>query len=232
MLSYPWTDAIVNAVLDTERDLDTVPTCPSGNCTWPLFSSLGFFSNCRDITPYVESRTACRNQSRPIPTNAPKGFPESNYAGTVCTYSLPHSSFGRVLITDSAVSNSLQDQAYPEDGGYYENFTNTFYYPDRAVGGAPFFSTFAVNDGLILSRFPDWFNGTSQYQTPFHLDDGTSIPSKISQLAFLKTRPSSGLAESAHLCALSFCARQYNVSVTSGHVSKLCCIYYLQQHDL
>lgn len=218
LLSFPWTDAIVNAVSDPKYDVDTVPSCPSGNCTWPVFSSLGFCSNCRNITPYVNNHTACHGGSRPIPINAQGTWLEKAYADTVCNYGLPNSSFGRVLITDSAVSNSRQDEAGPGEGGYYENFTIT-YYSNEWGGGAPYFSIFAVNDGLTTSPFPDWFNGTSQYQTPFQLDDGTSVPSKISHLAFLKTIASSGLVADAHLCALSFCARQYNVSVKSGTVS-------------
>ncbi|KAJ5710998.1 hypothetical protein N7488_005154 [Penicillium malachiteum] len=33
-----------------DTDFDITPTCPSGNCTWPSYKSLGICSQCSDIT--------------------------------------------------------------------------------------------------------------------------------------------------------------------------------------
>lgn len=82
----------------------------------------------------------------------------------------------------------------------------------------PIFSTFPVNDGLGADK-ETFINGTTQYQTPFDLGNGTSIPSKMGLSAFLRTTPFTGLVKAAHLCALCFCVRQYNVTVNSGIVS-------------
>ena len=81
------------------------------------------------------------------------------------------------------------------------------------------FSIFAVSDGILRAPPETFLNGSTQYQMPFDLDTGTSIPSKISLLSFLRTTPSTGFVEIAHLCALSFCVREYNVSVKAGSVS-------------
>lgn len=76
----------------------------------------------------------------------------------------------------------------------------------------PLFSTFAIDDGAGDPEQYEQTN-TTTYQTPFDLDDGTSIPSKISLLGLLRTTPESGIAEDAHLCALSFCARRFNTTM-------------------
>ncbi|KAL2839107.1 hypothetical protein BJY01DRAFT_250647 [Aspergillus pseudoustus] len=36
------------------------PRCPSGNCTWPVFQSLGLRSRCKDITAQA-TLDGCRN---------------------------------------------------------------------------------------------------------------------------------------------------------------------------
>ena len=81
------------------------------------------------------------------------------------------------------------------------------------------FSIFTISDSILGVVPETLLIDSTQYQTPFNLDNGTSIPSKISLLNFLRTTPSTGFVKIAHLCALSFCVREYNVSVKAGRIS-------------
>ncbi|RJE20239.1 hypothetical protein PHISCL_07417 [Aspergillus sclerotialis] len=65
------------------------PTCPSGNCTWPAFPSMGWCSKCEDVTASAKL-VGCHdlpyNVSSPGPLNAS------------CNISLPHGDPGVVNI--------------------------------------------------------------------------------------------------------------------------------------
>lgn len=47
--NYTFLEQSYNAAL-WNTDFAVNPTCPSGNCTWPEFQSLGFCSKCQDVT--------------------------------------------------------------------------------------------------------------------------------------------------------------------------------------
>ena len=133
---------------------------------------------------------------------------------------MPSSRNGNVLVPDSAVSSKIDDLAWwPDGGAYSENFTVTFNSSSEWILGGPVFSIFAVSDGILGAAPETFLSGSTQYQTPFDVDKGTSIPSKISLLSFLRITTSTGFVESAHLCALSFCVRECYVSVKAGSVS-------------
>lgn len=62
--------AIYNGLFDIQdkAELGITHTCPSGNCTWPTFSTLAVCSRCVDITSYVEktcNQTGCYKLSLP-----------------------------------------------------------------------------------------------------------------------------------------------------------------------
>ena len=119
-LSYPWTDAIINAVSDPNANLDMVPSCPSGNCTWSTFASLGFCSNCRNMTSYVRQHTDCQIHNLtlfPDVANLSQNYTTRPRSWTTCKYGMPSSRNGNVLVTDSAVSSEIDDLAWWPDGG-------------------------------------------------------------------------------------------------------------------
>ena len=50
-------DAIDDAIATPKILSETQPRCPTGNCTWPLFTSLGFCCDCQNVTSYMQSNS-------------------------------------------------------------------------------------------------------------------------------------------------------------------------------
>ena len=176
--------------------------CPSGNCTWPIFVSLGVCSNCRDVSAYVQRHSDCRTNQPSMQHQRlfkrPPQLLEDNE--TTCNYGFPPLRNGNVRIHNGSD---------PSNGS--QNYTITH----QSRGDRPVFSVFPVDDGLGSPLEGHW---TKSYQIPFDLRDGTSIPSKISSLGLLRTNSQDGRVITAHPCALSFCTRRYNKSVARATV--------------
>ncbi|KAK3644070.1 hypothetical protein LTR22_015392 [Elasticomyces elasticus] len=86
-------------------------TCPSGNCTWAEYSSLGICSSCQNIT--LEAQVSCGRLRLPLKANnsdMPAGV-------GMCTYTLP-SDFG-----EDDFFWTLWSPEYSKDGskGYYSS---------------------------------------------------------------------------------------------------------------
>lgn len=215
-LSYPWANAITDAAFNNGPAGEVVFACPSGNCTWPLFTSLGVCSNYRDVSAYVQAHTDCQTSSG-FSTHRKflkRSAPSSNREVTTCNYRMPPLRNGNVTITkDTITENGNQSLTV--------KFTSS-----RPKSNVPLFSTFTVYDGkadgklenfALVQRTPEKL--VSVHQTPFGLDDGMSIPSKTSLLGLLRTNPDNVVAEAAHLCALSLCANRLNATVDRGILS-------------
>lgn len=56
--------AIQDAVYEAGLVQDAQPSCPTRNCLWPQFSSLGFCSSCQDVTQQMQQSST--SQSTPI----------------------------------------------------------------------------------------------------------------------------------------------------------------------
>ncbi|KAL8788419.1 MAG: hypothetical protein Q9195_007298 [Heterodermia aff. obscurata] len=182
------------AAFDTGSDADKFFSCPSDNCTWPTYVSLGVCSNFRDLTAFVQTHTDCRTGlSQPFQENV-----------TTCNYEMPIQRNGEVSVsgdynsydhtqnrTATSTNAEILIDGYVSISGVYASF--------------PIFSTYGIKSSLSSEKTP--------YETPFYLDNETFIPSKISLLGLLRTTPDTGSVEKAHLCALSFCVRRYNDKV-------------------
>lgn len=75
-----YTGIFFNSSLSGRASLDVVPTCPTGNCTFPEFQSLAVCSTCRNITYAVDKQ--CSEYSR-VDGN-------DTTTWTLCTFSLPN----------------------------------------------------------------------------------------------------------------------------------------------
>ena len=191
-LPNDWMLGISSAILSNTSILETDPSCPTGNCTFPVFSSLGFCSNCIDITQFLQQNSNCTQEQL-----------NSNEERMDCTYWLPPSSSGRNYSSEQGIVN----------GSF--NFSWGFSGSGAWIEDAPSYLT------EFLASFDDSGSYLRIYQTPFDLPDGKIIPSSLTQIALIKTSPqtgsmSTGFVHTAHICALSFCTREYNVSMTSG----------------
>ena len=137
-----------------------------------------------------------------------------------CNYTMPPLKDEQVEILDLSFSDQKTGASVPGHFPYFmsEQTSATNFSTLPEIQEEPIFSTLPISDGLETG-ISTLQNGTSTYQTPFDVGNGTSIPSKISFFTVLKMTPLTGAVEEAHFCALSFCTRQYNSSVTSGVLS-------------
>ena len=193
--------AITSAILSNTSILETDPSCPTGNCTFPVFSSLGFCSNCIDITQFLQQNSNC--------TPEQTGQDETRMS---CTYWLPPPSSGLNYSGNyGGILNGSLSLSW--EFGVYQGRVDSFKW-------APSFLTEALGVLNIFARQTGTYL-LETYQTPFDLPDGKIIPSSLIKIALIKTSPwtgsmSTGFVHTAHICALSLCAREYNVSMTSG----------------
>lgn len=176
--------------------MDNTVICATGNCTFPAFSSLGFCSNCVDHKDYAQKNSDCIYKTALDLNNM------------TCTYKFP-TSFLNNSIDDPATS----DNPAMINGSVSVNFWRSWNETD--IQGAFPFLALALTD---LSSAPERLK---VFQTPFDSQDGVIIPSFFGIYAFIKTNPLTGskntaFLEAADICTLSFCAREYNVTVING----------------
>ncbi len=203
-LSDDWNLAITKAILSDSPILETDPSCSTGNCTFPVFSSVGFCSNCVDITQFLQQNANCAEIEMEDLT-----LSFLSNRTIKCTYWLP--------VSGSGLNYSYFDLGdLPADGPLAlswitmsDNRTDTNVYMN-----APAFLT-----RFLVINTPEENSGN--FRTPFNLPGGDVIPSPLATIALFKTAPktgsmSTGFVSTANICALNLCAREYNVSMTSG----------------
>lgn len=187
--------AITNAVLSNTSILETNTSCPTGDCSFPLISSLGFCSNCIDITQSLQHSSECTE--RPVDRAG-----NENETVIDCNYWLPPSSSG----LNYSVSN------------YGELRNGSLNLSWERISADLFGPSFLT---IFLSDVEDSSGLVERFQSPFALQNGHVIPSSLAKIALIKTAPltsslSAGFVGTAHICALSVCARKYFVWMTSG----------------
>jgi len=87
-LSFQAKAAIYNGLYGSNTSMSVPTDCSSGNCTWPLFTSLGMCSTCADVTPQTIRSCKARLVHPPNETD-----PNWKYTEMNCTYTLPYSTY-------------------------------------------------------------------------------------------------------------------------------------------
>lgn len=173
-----------------------------------MFSSLAFCSNCIDITKSLEQNSICAQTKTYDSAHNIDGSEKRLITYLVdCTYWLPLSSSGLNYSYHEAEYWTLHkgsdiSQGWPltedEDHKFYE------------IMAAPaFIAKFLLE------------NSTLSGPNEIRLSDGEIIPSSFATIALIKLAPRSGsmsrsFLDTANICALSVCAKEYNISMTSG----------------
>ena len=214
--NYQLTNNINDAISNPKPLSETQPQCATGNCTWPLFKSVGFCYICKNISQPLRNGftsvelplnfTAYQEclESAPYENNATCSVPRRNYI-----YRLPELN-GQILRTSTY-------------GGDLSEFPRSFFKISEISKIPAFF---------VISLFGDWFAG----KVAFNFTDGTSVPMPA-LIALIRTSPQdsdgSGNGIAADVCALSFCAQKRNVSVLLGQASfNILQTVYGAQHTL
>ncbi|RHZ47233.1 DUF3176 domain-containing protein [Aspergillus thermomutatus] len=95
----------INAGIWT-NNFDVYPTCPSGNCTWPAFDSVGWCSQCEDVTSKA-TLVGCDD------FNLTRSDPHLGV--TPCNLTLPHGEPANFNISVRSVSRGSLQMTFPED---------------------------------------------------------------------------------------------------------------------
>ncbi|TID18740.1 Carboxylic ester hydrolase protein [Venturia nashicola] len=82
--------AVSNAVTGRNLLSEFTPTCPSSNCTWPTFSSLGLCSSCVDVTQFARQNWDCQSGAN-LSRTCIYRLPSSQFNYTYINYSLNNS---------------------------------------------------------------------------------------------------------------------------------------------
>ena len=194
--SNDWYSAITNAILNSTSIVETKPSCPTGNCTFPVFSSLGFCSNCVDIAQFMQQNSKCT-----------MGHSSKGHLAN-CTYWLPPSSSGsNYSYVDGGYWHAYSDSGFNRQWRIYQAHANGPY----SFADAPAFFT----------KFLFVFGSNSIDAEEIRLSNGEIISSSFASIVLIKFAPQTGSADrgfvnTAHICALSVCAKEYNISMTSG----------------
>lgn len=197
--SSDWNHAISNAILSETSNVETDPSCPTGNCTFPVFSSLAFCSDCIDIKESLQQSLNCTKKN---------STGEERYDhGVTCSYWFPNSASSPFHIVHDS-----PDDSRPLDDKDREDFT--WYYINGRENEPP---TYIETPSLIIRFLFISSGGAVQMKLP----SGKIIPSFFAAIALVKFAPVTGFASpgslsTAHICALSVCAREYNIWMTSG----------------
>lgn len=168
------------------KDFNIQPTCPSGNCTWPSYKSLGFCSQCSDITSTATLNCAMPPSSHNMKWNAfLNGF--EDWVNGTCEVVPPR---GRPSGTtfDAVIKNGT---------------TNRFYWSMESVWDV---GTYPVLDGSAYSGVKNPLLVLAQSKLGF---DGNRISnlSDPTEGIFIKN---------VTQCAFTFCVKEYNIHVTNG----------------
>lgn len=196
--------AIANALFSNTSSLETNPSCPTGNCTFPVFSSLAFCSNCIDVTQYLQQTSNCTQEPLADDEYDAEDGVIPEITEVKCTYWLPLSSSGENY-TFLGLNKDFDRSSF--------NLTwNITYWDDQRR------NTYDTAPSLFV-RFIN--SSKSLGSEAIRLSNEEVIPSSFATMALFKGSPttdavSTGYIDTANICAFSFCAREYNVSMESG----------------
>ncbi|CAG8191883.1 unnamed protein product [Penicillium salamii] len=168
------------------KEFDIKPICPSGNCTWQSYKSLGICSQCSDITSTATLNCAMPSSSHELRQNATlKSFKDS-WDGK-CEVVLPQ---GRPSGTtlNAGIRNGTTSWLYWSMEAVW------VVEPDPLLDGPAYSGV--ENPLLVLA------------QSKLGFDDGriTNL-SDPTEAIFIKN---------VTQCAFSFCVKEYNIHVTNG----------------
>ena len=186
---------INEAVYNPDLIPDIQPRCPTGNCLWPQFTSLGFCSSCQDVTQEMQ-QDSTSVRSLLFYASGHQGEEGWGQQNVTFTYSVPRSLLnGYGIEADS----SNPDSANLTTSTFTVSVTNS---QQTALQGVPRLLAWALSSG----------GQADTNRTPIGFGLYTFIRTS--------TSPSSpGSVLSADLCSMSFCLQNRSVSVSSGKLN-------------
>lgn len=198
---YSLIPKLSNAAFDPTLLSETQPFCSTGNCTWPLFTSLGFCSKCQDINRLLQKQVTPVYLECNIPPNQGTEFQTTN---------------------NSNCQESTENYIYK-----FPQLNGQFLYPlNDENDPSPDNRSIAIplRYSAISSDYPYFLAVPLQTDglRGFNFSDGTLMPiSALIGFIRLSSEQHSRLGDvlTADVCALSLCAQKRNVSVSFNQFS-------------
>ncbi|KAJ5716203.1 hypothetical protein N7493_008114 [Penicillium malachiteum] len=184
-----WTSAYYLGIWST--DFNITPSCPSGNCTWPNYRSLGICSHCSDMTS--SAKFHC-----PMPSyNDTRDDDGYFVAEGKCEVILPQ---GRSSNTTVAVEAL---------------------YVNESFVGEILFTTHKVWEvsPLHSAESVGWNESFSNIKNPLLVLGQISLGFDSGRIKNASNPTEGVIFKNATQCAFSYCIQEYNVSVTNGKVA-------------
>ncbi|OCL11352.1 hypothetical protein AOQ84DRAFT_386904 [Glonium stellatum] len=187
ILEYPMREAILIGALSSTAIPEHMPSCPTGNCTWPIFDTLALCSKCNTLNPHTEVESRC-NSSLAF-DDAESNFILDHINATAnpsfrsCNYTFPSSPFPEIVAYGVG-----QNETVPQ-ATVYESYSTVY-------------STVWFSDG--------------GYHTIVRNNTNFSISNPAFALGAVRIDPMTTLPIEAHECYMSFCVKTFAASTING----------------
>lgn len=199
-----WDSARVAAWLDIDRFDRETPGCPTGNCTWPTFTSLEYCTKCGDTTAETSLKCSAVFQKWDAKSNETceihpdQGYPATVWQGLIANNSTDWS----YSTVDSIVWVVRLTSAFGSNDALYTLY-NT---PDPEPNSA-FQSTGDTKYSYLGVENPTLVLGYASFDTKPRLYDGSTLSGSSTPI-FLK----------AETCIITPCERTHQLSMTAGQL--------------
>jgi hypothetical protein len=199
-----WDSTMVAAWLDINQ-FDRVPDCPTGNCTWPTFTSLGYCSKCGDTTAETSLNCSAVFEKWDAKSNETcEIHPDQGYPATVLRGLAINSTNWSYSTADSIVWVIRLTSTYGSNDALYEPFNTPDPVPKSAfqsMAGAKYSYLGVENPMLVL--------GYASFEKKFRRPNSTSSTLSVSSPPVLLK---------ADTCIITPCERTYQLSMTAGQL--------------
>lgn len=187
---------------DREGDIEP-PACPTGNCTWSPFESIGLCHKCEDITALTTV------QCKPVSLNTSKLYLDEDQS---CFVSPPKGYGYDIIVTYSSTTSNGIPILDKRDGNelWFEAM-----YPHHAVWSP--FSLDGPGPGLTFNNYT--YAGVANPQLVMvHAEFSLPANYSLRSTAKLDVGPDLKVTKATQ-CALTVCLQEYEISVSNGAVS-------------
>jgi hypothetical protein len=203
-----WDSARVAAWLDL-RQLDRDPGCPTGNCSWPTFTSLGYCSKCDIATAEVSLKCSAVFDRWDAKSNETcEIYPDQGYPATVWQGIVTNSTNYSFSKVDSIVWVVRETAVYGRNEALYEPFITTDPAPKSAFQSVNSgrYSYLGVENPMLVVAHASF--DYKDYKPS--LDDGMGPDPLVGS--------STPVLSKAETCIITPCERIYQLSMTAGQV--------------
>ncbi|CAG8213515.1 unnamed protein product [Penicillium salamii] len=180
--------AIVSAGVWSD-DFEVTPSCPSGNCTWPAFQSMGMCSQCEELTPKASLKC---DDSWGNSTKEDRGW-----YGLFCYIDIGQGISGKFYVNT-------------RNGFFREDWLAIMDYPEDLVWSPYTLTRYIDNFTYVGVRNPQAVVAHAKIGLASNHTTGLSPLSDIE-----KTLKVMAVTQ----CALAICSRTYQIAVTNGITS-------------